>query len=389
MQTSLLALPLLLFPFALCSQPTVRNHHTPPQKVTIPGPQANTAPIQAPGPQVNADHTVTFRLPAVAASTVVLSLEGADPQPMTRASDGTWNVTTGPLAPEIYGYNFLVDRVPTLDPGNVAVKTSLLALQSLVEVPGTAPQDWDTQDVPHGTVHHHLYRSPILGRQSDVYVYTPPQYDPATKYPVLYLLHGYSDDAGAWTAGGRANVILDNLIAQGKAKPMIVVMPLGYGTMEVIEKHWTAWQDRALINRNFSQYTQILLNEVKPMVEGAYSISPDRAQHAIAGLSMGGAESVLTGLNHLDQFASVGAFSSAVQEMNYDQSFPQLAQQKDQLKLLWVACGTDDHLITANRAFVDWLKSKQVPVTAIETTGRHTWMVWRDNLIHFAPLLFR
>ncbi len=376
--------------FPLTAQPTMRNHHTPPQKVTIPpAPTAQTQPVTAPGPTVNPDRTITFRLPPIQATTVQLNLEGADPQSMTRAADGSWSLTTKPLDPEVYGYSFLIDRIPFLDPGSVSVKTNLISLQNMIEVPGPTPQDWDTQDVPHGTLHHQFYRSEILGRQSDVYVYTPPQYNPATKYPVLYLLHGYSDDASGWTAVGRANVILDNLIAQGKAKPMIVVMPLGYGTMEVIERRWTAWSDRTLIDRNFSRYTQILLNEVKPMVEGAYSISPDRTEHAIAGLSMGGGESVLTGLDHLDQFAYVGAFSSAVQEMNYDQAFPQLAQQKDQLKLLWVACGVDDHLITPNRALVAWLRQKQVPVTAIETPGRHTWMVWRKNLIQFAPLLFR
>jgi enterochelin esterase family protein len=187
---------------------------------------------------------------------------------------------------------------------------------------------------------------------------------------------------------GRAHVILDNLIAQGQAKPMIVVMPLGYGTMEMITRQWGAWNDRALVERNFSLYTQILLQEVKPQVETQYSISPDRKDHAIAGLSMGGGESLLTGLNHPEEFAYVGAFSSGIQDLNFDQSFPNLAKSPEQFKLLWVACGVDDHLITPNRAFTSWLKQKQIPATVIETPGRHTWMVWRDNLIHFAPLLF-
>ncbi len=323
----------------------------------------------------------------------MLDLEGADPLPMKLGPDGSWSLTTPALPPQIYGYSFKVDSVNLLDPASVSVKTNLLSLGNMIEAPGPSPMDWDVQDVPHGVLHHHTYRSQTLGRQSDFYVYTPPDYDAKTHYPVLYLLHGYSDDASGWTAVGRAHTILDNLIAQGKARPMIVVMPLGYGTMEVITRHWSAWEDRPLIDRNFALFTQVLLNEVKPQAEKLYSISTDRKDHAIAGLSMGGGESLLTGLNHLDDFAYIGAFSSAVQRMNYDQSFPGLAAQvhkdKDQLKLLWVACGTSDELITANRSFVGWLKQQQVPVTAIETPGRHTWMVWRDNLIHFTPLLFR
>jgi enterochelin esterase family protein len=373
-----------LVPFQLHAQPTLHNEHTPPRRAAAQLPAPAT-----PGPTVNPDGSVAFRFPAIPAKAVELNLEGADPQPMTQTPDGTWTVTTRPLVPEVYGYSFVVDRVNFLDPGNVSVKTNLLHLQNMIEVPGKSPLDWDPQDVPHGVLHHHFYRSSTLAQQSDYYVYTPPNYDAKIKYPVLYLLHGYSDDASGWTAVGRAHVILDNLIAQGQAKPMLVVMPLGYGTMDMIIRQWTAWDDRALVDRNFSLFTQILLQEVKPLVETQYSISPDRKDHAIAGLSMGGGESLLTGLNHPEEFAYVGAFSSAVQDMNYDQSFPSLAKNRDQLKLLWVACGVDDHLITPNRTFIAWLKQQQVPITGIETPGRHTWMVWRDNLIHFAPLLFR
>ena len=169
-------------------------------------------------------------------------------------------------------------------------------------------------------------------------------------------------------------------------------MPLGYGTMDMIKHTWTAWRDQALVDRNFNLYTQILLTEVKPQAEKLYSISKNRKDHAIAGLSMGGGESLRTGLNHLDDFAYIGAFSSAVPDKDYDKVFPNLAseaQKKDRLKLLWVACGTDDHLITPNRAFTAWLKQQQIPVTVIETPGRHTWMVWRNNLINFTPLLFQ
>lgn len=363
--------------------------HTPPRRVTLSAQPSR----QLQAPAVHPDGSITFHFPAPGAKSVLLDLEGADSLPMKAGPDGNWTVTTPPLPPEIYGYSFVVDGVTLLDPTSVSVKTNLLGLDNTIEVPGPSPMDWDVQDVPHGVLHHHYYRSQTLGMESEFYVYTPPDYDASTHYPVLYLLHGYSDDASGWSSVGRAHTILDNLIAQGKVKPMIVVMPLGYGTLEVIARRWNVWEDRPLIERNFTLFTQILRSEIKPQAEKLYSISAHRNDHAIAGLSMGGGESLLTGLNHLDEFAYIGAFSSAVQKMNYDQSFPGLTAQagasRDQLKLLWIACGTSDDLIAPNRAFVSWLKQQQVPVTAVETPGRHTWMVWRDNLIHFAPLLFR
>jgi enterochelin esterase-like enzyme len=366
----------------------VRPTHTPPRRITVtePLPQLPQAPL------VHPDGSITFAFPATGAKSVALDLEGVDRLPMKQGSGGSWTVTTAVLPPQIYGYSFTVDGVTLLDPANVSVRTNLLSLGNLVEVPGPSPMDWDVQDVPHGVLHRHIYRSSTLGRQSEFYVYTPPNYDARVHYPVLYLLHGYSDDASGWTAVGRAHLILDNLIAQGRAKPMIVVMPLGYGTMEVITRAWAAWEDRPLIERNFALFTQVLLQEIQPQAEKLYSISADRKDHAIAGLSMGGGESLLTGLNHLEDFAYIGAFSSAVQKMNYDQSFPGLAaavKSSHRPKLLWIACGMDDQLIAPNRAFVSWLRQQQVPVERVETPGRHTWMVWRDNLIHFAPLLFR
>jgi len=204
------------------------------------------------------------------------------------------------------------------------------------------------------------------------------------------LLHGFSDDASGWTAVGHANVIFDNLIAQGKAKPMIVVMPLGYGTMEMIRLGWNAWSHTEVRDENFSKYTQALLTEVMPQVESEYRITKDRNSRAIAGLSMGGSESLLTGLNNLDKFAWVGAFSSGGIPDDFQKDFPALdAKANSQLHLLWIACGTEDHLIAVNRNLREWLKTKGVNHVDIETPGMHTWMVWRRNLAEFAPLLFR
>jgi len=240
--------------------------------------------------------------------------------------------------------------------------------------------------------HHHFYRSAIISDDRDYYVYTPLGYSPAAKkpYPTLYLLHGFSDDASAWTAVGRANVILDNLIAQGKAKPMIVVMPLGYGAPEILSQGFAPSHDASLRQRNFQKFRDALLTEVLPQVEAAYRVSKDRKSRAIAGLSMGGAESLLTGLNTLDRFAWIGAFSSGGVTEDFQADFPELnSNANSQLRLLWIACGTDDHLIEINRKFRAWLDSKGIHHTDVETPGAHTWMVWRRNLATFAPLLFQ
>jgi enterochelin esterase-like enzyme len=241
-------------------------------------------------------------------------------------------------------------------------------------------------------VHHHFYKSGVVGDERDFYVYTPPANDsgaPQT-YPVLYLLHGFSDDASGWTAVGRANVILDNLIAQGKAKPMIVVMPLGYGAPEIVSHGFGAFSETELRDRNFHRFIQALLAEVMPQVEATYRVTKDRASRAIAGLSMGGSESLLTGLNALDKFAWIGAFSSGGLSQDFNTDFPTLdSKANQQLRVLWIACGTDDHLIDLNRRFRAWLASKGVQHTDIETPGGHTWMVWRRNLADFATLLFR
>jgi enterochelin esterase-like enzyme len=282
--------------------------------------------------------------------------------------------------------------VRLIDPSNPLLKPNLLDTENAVHVPGPASLPWELNDVPHGEIHHHFYKSAVAGDDRDYYVYTPAGYDPSAQrtYPVLYLLHGFSDDASGWTAVGRASVILDNLIAQGKAKPMIVVMPLGYGTMEMIRVGWDAWSHPELRKQNFDKFRQALLQEIMPRVESEYRITKDRNARAIAGLSMGGSESLLTGLNNLDKFAWIGAFSSGGMPEDFQATFPSLdARANQQLRLLWVACGTEDNLIEINREFREWLKNKGVHHTDIETPGAHTWMVWRRNLAEFAGLLFR
>ncbi len=366
----------------------------PPQS-TAPVPLDAAPPVD---PQLQPDGTAIFRLAMPNAAKVELHLEGVkDPFPMTKSPDGTWSVTIPGLAPEYYSYWFKVDGTDVLDPHNVTFKTSFFATQNIFLVPGQPPMPWEAANVPHGVVHHHFYRSNIVGINSEYFVYTPPNFDSGSKqkYPVLYLLHGYSGDPSAWTAMGKANVILDNLIAQGKAKPMIVVMPLGYGTMEVIKRGWVIWRDTELVRRNYTGFSDALFQEVMPLVKQQYPISEKREDHAVAGLSMGGAESLRVGLNHLDDFAYIGGFSSApLGGDDYGSIFPGITSQSApainaRLQLLWISCGTEDGLFERNQKFIAWLKEKGVQPTAIQTPGMHVWMVWRDNLAHFAPLLFQ
>lgn len=344
-------------------------------------------------PEVQSDDQVTFRFRDPNAQKVEVAIEGErTPRPMQKDDQGVWSLTVGPMQPDIYGYSFIADGVGLIDPSNPLMKPNLLNTQSAVHVPGPSSLPWELNQVPHGVIHHHFYHSKIADLESDFYVYTPPDYkNSKKKYPVLYLLHGFSDAANGWTAVGRANVIFDNLIAEGKVKPMIVVMPLGYGDYDVIRRGWGSWSDKDLAHRNLSRFTDVLLNEVMPQAEAMYRIKKDRKSRAIAGLSMGGAESLLTGLNHLDQFAWVGAFSSGgIDLADFATEFPGVdASANQKLKLLWIACGTDDGLIKVNRALKSWLKDKGVNFTDIETPGMHTWMVWRRNLAAFTPLLFR
>ena len=343
-------------------------------------------------PEVHADNSVTFRFRAPNAKEVSVSLEGrTDAIDMQKDDQGIWTVSTQPLEPDYYGYSFIADGVHLIDPQNPLMKPNLLGTTSQVHVPGPKSLPWETNSGPHGEVHHHFYKSTIVGDDRDFYVYTPPGYDARGKrrYPVLYLLHGYSDDASGWTAVGRANVILDNLIAEGNAKPMIVVMPLGYGAPEMLQG-WNVWSKADLVGRNFTKFRVALLKEVIPAVESAYLVEKDRKSRAIAGLSMGGSESLLTGLNNLDEFEWVGAFSSGGLPEPFETDFPALgAKTNQQLRLLWIACGTEDRLIDINRRFRQWLASKNIQHVDIETPGAHTWMVWRRNLAAFAPLLFR
>lgn len=356
------------------------------------------SPITVQSHQANPDHTLTFRYQDPAATAIVLNIDTAPkPIPMVKGADGIWSYTTPPLAPEIYSYRFDVDGRPQFDPNNLTgITPNLVYRGDEVEVPGDGPELWDVQAVPHGELHRHRYTTAIVkglpANQSEYLVWTPPNYDPRakTKYPVLYLLHGWSNTVDTWTETLQADYILDNLLAEGKIRPMIVVMPLGYGEMSFVNGAiGDMWKQKPAVDRNTELFSQALLTEVMPRVEGQYSVSTKREDRAIAGLSMGGLESLTVGLRNTAKFAYIGGFSSAVHLVDPVKELPLLTPKSADLRLLWIACGTEDGLLEANRKLAAQLKTEGLPVTEVDTPGAHVSFVWRDNLIHFAPLLFQ
>jgi enterochelin esterase family protein len=302
---------------------------------------------------------------------------------MTNDGKGVWTAAVGPLEPNIYDYNLVVDGLSIVDPANPWVKPMRAARTSLLEVPGEPPRLWEFQDVPHGAVHEHVYFSKSLGTKRRLHVYTPPGYEKHPKnLPVLYLFHGAGDNDATWTASGRAHFIADNLLAQGKAKAMIIVMTDGHaytGNPTQVSSN--------MIARNVEAFANDLLKDVMPLVESTYHVKANRDNRAIIGLSMGGGQSLSIGLKHRDLFARVGGMSSYLPDAQkvVTDAFP---QPKSNLKLLWIACGKDDRLIDNARQLSAALKAKNIPHEFKETEGAHTWPVWRRYLGEFLPLLF-
>ncbi len=348
---------------------------------------------------MNSDDTITFRYFAPSAASVLLGLDAyLKPLPMTKDASGVWSVTTPVLPPEYYQYRFIEDGATKLDPLNDDTVPNYVFLGDSVLVPGNPPMPWELTSIPHGRLDHYLYTTHVAknlpANQESYVVYTPPGYDATRKggYPVLYLLHGWSDTVDGWTLNGHANLILDKLLADGKMVPMIVVMPLGYGDFNFVTHGFQVWTDPAKVGENLELYSQMLLTEIMPAVEREYNVAPGRDNRAIAGLSMGGLESLTIGLNHPETFAYVGGMSAAVFGGNrgaFEQEIPNLDAKKADLRLLWVACGKTDGLFADNQQFIAWTKTKGFDPVTVETEGAHTWLTWRANLIQFAPLLFK
>jgi enterochelin esterase-like enzyme len=341
-------------------------------------------------PEVATDRRVTFRLHAPKANEVLLTgefLQGSTP--LEKDAAGIWSITVGPIDPEIYHYNFTVDGLRTIDPANAELKTGSTAstLSSVLEVRGDRPAFYDGQAVPHGDIRTRWYHSKALGTLRRLTVYTPPGYDRETarRFPVLYLLHGANADENAWYRLGRANLILDNLLAAGRVKPFLIVMPFGYGVPPGAPSR---------PGENTAMFGKDLIEDVIPYVEATFRASFAREDRAIVGLSMGGGQALAIGLNHLDRFSHVGGFSSGLgNAAEFPKTYgaaiahPEVANKK--LSLLWVACGKEDGAFAASKSFSDFLTAHRITHTFKETSGAHTWMVWRRYLHEVAPLLFQ
>lgn len=339
-------------------------------------------------PEVAPDGQVTFRVLAPKAQAVaVKGLRGLPPQAMTKDGQGVWSVTVGPLPPDLYSYTFDVDGATFTDPLNRRMK-EWIAEESLVEVPGNPPLLLSRQDVPHGVIHRHVVPSTERAGEVAFQVYTPPGFDPKGSYPVLYLLHGFGDEETAWVAVGRANFIADNLVAQQKIGPALIVMTNGH---PVPIPGQPRPGDYGRMNHEAME--RELLTVVLPFVEANYPARRDAASRAIVGLSMGGGHALGIGLNHPERFGWVGGFSSGVDAAGNDTRFAPLlaamAKPAPRPALVWIACGKDDFLLERNHAFIAWLKEKQVPHEWHLTAGGHEWPVWRDYLAQFLQRIFR
>ena len=371
---------------------------------------------QVVSPEVGADRTITLRYLAPNAREVVATGElDGKPHPLTKGTDGVWSVTVGPLAPDIYTYAFTVDGVVALDPRNPNTKYGYgnFGPVSVVEVPGDGPAFYDVKDVPHGEVRIRPYTSKSLGVTRTVWVYTPPDYDRGKDYPVLYLLHGAGDIESGWTMIGRANNILDNLIAEKKAKPMVVVMPLGHTIQSfwtgpaktVADPVFTSMRPGSSLDEIISammsgdgkgglgSFGRDVVEDVMPLVERTYKVSKRPEDRAVGGLSMGGGHSLNLAFAKPELFRYVVLMSPAVTG-RVDQYYSAVMKNPEtvnkQFKLFWVGVGKDDTLTgPGDHAFVEALKKNGVKHTFVESEGRHEWSVWRHYLNDVAPLLFK
>lgn len=328
-------------------------------------------------PEVRSDRMVTFRFQAPHAHQVLVAVEYLEGlRPLRLAEDGIWVVTLGPFEPELYSYNFVVDGVATVDPLNPEIKIGTSTTHSLLNIHSDPPLFSEERPGPHGTVHLHRYESKTLGITRGLNVYTPPRYDndPQAAYPVLYLLHGAGDNERGWSTIGRTNVILDNLIAEEKAVPMIIVMPDGHApTTEGVD----------------NPFQEDLIEEVLPYVEARYRTKTGSENRALAGLSMGGFQTLDIGIRRQDLFNWIGIFSGGIRD-TYEQTHgPFLDNANKNLKLFWIGIGKTDFLWERNENLLKLLREKDVKHTFRLSEGGHTWKNWRHYLHEFLQLIFR
>ena len=352
-------------------------------------------------PQIHADKTVTFRYLAPLANEVKLSGQFLKaPMAMTQDAQGIWSVTIGPVKPDIYPYSFQVNGVTAMDPANVAFFPNERFKASLVDVPDDKPLIHAMREVPHGSVNYEYYPS-MEGTTCSQVVYDPPGYDtnPKQKYPVYYLISGTTDTEETFFKVGKTNLILDNLIAEGKAKPMIIVMPYGNIAARVAEQKGgskpadPAGRENPEAIKRANDFATDLVKNVIPYIEKSYQAMPGRDNRAIGGFSRGGGQTLRTAFGNMDKFAWVCAYSSYLSPDEMERSYPAIvsnpANTNRQLKLLWVSVGSDDFLYKGTVEFIDYLKARQVNYKSLITDGGHTWMNVKKYVAETAPLLFQ
>ena len=385
-----------------------------------PPPSPPAARVVLRSPEIHPDRTVTFRLHAPKASEVTLngSWENGTNLKMTKDDAGVWSTTIGPLAPQLWGYWFMVDGVKALDPNNAETQRDGARYDNLLMVSGPESEWWDFKDVAHGTVQAVWYPSPTLKLANRrMMVYTPPGYETGSqKYPVLYLLHGGGGDEDAWLTMGRANIIMDNLIAAGKARPMIVVMPNGNATQTVsqgfgfgptpapqsvqapapppIQAQQAAGRAGGAGGRGGApqpyagSYPESLVKDVVPFVEKRFRVLAAKDDRAIAGLSMGGGHTLAATNNNPGMFAYIGVFSSGPQAVD-DAFQKQLeAVKSGGVKFYWLGAGTTDMARDRTVTLSELVKKDGFNTTYREIPGRHYWFLWRDFLVHYAQVAF-
>lgn len=352
-------------------------------------------------PQINPDKTVTFRITAPNAQDVKLSLQSEKaPVQMVKDARGSWSVTVGPVKPDIYPYSYIIDGVQVMDAGNMYYFPNERFKGSLLEVSGDSSLIHSMRDVPHGTVTYELYQS-AEGTTGTVLVYTPPGYDnnPNQKYPVFYLISGTTDTEETWFKVGKANLILDNLIAEGKAKPMIIVMPYGNIEARIAEQKGglkpadPADRESAEAIARSKTFERDLVDNLIPYVEKNYRVIANSENRAIGGFSRGGGQTLRTGFGNIDKFAWICCYSAYLSTTELERDFKQVVENPKEtnkkLKLLWVSVGNEDRLYKPATEFIDYLKAKNITHKTLITTGGHTWMNTRVYLANTAPLLFK
>ncbi len=330
-------------------------------------------------PELGAGNSVTFRFSAKNAKEVLLEAQFLkDKLPMQKDEAGVWSVTVNSIKPDIYPYCFWVDNTQVNDPNNTAIFANERFKHSLVEIPGDKPLVHSLQNVPHGKISYRYYNSKTLGTTRPLLVYTPPGFDASgkTKYPVLYLIHGGSDTEETWTKVGKANLIADNLIAQGKAKPMIIVMP--YGNVRP---------------KAMPDFTPDVINDVIPFVEANYPVLTDSKNRAIAGFSVGGGQTLNIGLTNTDKFAYVCSYAPYPETEEFRKNFanysPDAAKMNKQLKLFTISVGTDDFLYESVKNNIAMFKSKGLNLEGYIVDGGHTWMNCKLYLAQTLQQLFK